>query len=75
MQLLHFWALVIKRVKYFKRDLKGLICEIFLPCLIVVFGLSIMLTSFIIDSPKLKLDIVDLGYGFPMKTIVSGSSS
>lgn len=30
--LLHFKALFIKRLIYFKRDLRGIFCEILLPC-------------------------------------------
>lgn len=40
---MHFIALFLKRVRFFRRDLKGLICEIFLPCLVVIGGLSILL--------------------------------
>lgn len=36
---MHFIALSIKRIRYFKRDWKGFICEICLPCLIVLIGL------------------------------------
>lgn len=37
--LTHFWALVMKRVHYFKRDKKGLFCEMILPCILIVIGL------------------------------------
>jgi len=39
---MHYQALFMKRINYFKRDKKGLVCEIFLPMLIVVFGLLIL---------------------------------
>jgi ATP-binding cassette subfamily A (ABC1) protein 3 len=41
--LTHFSALIKKRLLYFKRDLRGLMCEIFLPILIVIVGLAILL--------------------------------
>lgn len=37
--MIHFWALIAKRLRYFKRDKKGLACEIILPCLLLIFGL------------------------------------
>jgi hypothetical protein len=36
---IHFWALVMKRINYFKRDKKGLACEVLIPCLMLIFGL------------------------------------
>lgn len=51
----HFWALFIKRLQYFKRDKKGLCCEIFMPCAIVGVGLCITLITFIYESPPLKM--------------------
>lgn len=36
---IHFWALVVKRFNYFKRDKKGLACEVFIPCIMLIFGL------------------------------------
>jgi ATP-binding cassette subfamily A (ABC1) protein 3 len=36
---MHFMALCKKRLIYFKRDYKGLICEIVLPIIIITFGL------------------------------------
>lgn len=47
----HFMALLIKRIQIFKRDTRGFVCEIFLPCLVVVAGLSIMLIKFNFESP------------------------
>ena len=40
--VLHFWALFLKRVRYFRRDLQGFICEVFLPCAVVVGGLAVL---------------------------------
>ena len=38
------------------RDKRSFICEIFLPCVIVVAGLSILLINFVVDSPKLEIN-------------------
>ncbi|EWS72165.1 ABC transporter family protein (macronuclear) [Tetrahymena thermophila SB210] len=35
----HFWALIKKRIHYFKRDKKGLCCELILPIILIAFGL------------------------------------
>lgn len=48
---IHFWALCVKRFIYFKRDVRGLICEILLPIIIVILGLSFTLIKFVND-PK-----------------------
>lgn len=39
---MHIKALIIKRLRYFKRDKRGLMCELFLPCLVVLFGMLII---------------------------------
>lgn len=52
----HFWALFIKRWNYFKRDKKGLFCEVLLPCAIIGVGLCITLIQFIYTSPSLIMD-------------------
>jgi ATP-binding cassette, subfamily A (ABC1), member 3 len=39
----HMRALIAKRLLYFKRDLRGVACEIFLPILIIIIGLAILL--------------------------------
>ena len=57
---IHFWALIKKRLQYFKRDKRGLACEIFIPCIMLIFGLY-MLTmpgsyeqkSYWLDTDKL----------------------
>lgn len=59
--MIHFWALLLKRVNIFKRDTRGFICEIFLPCIVVVAGLSIMLIQFNFESPPVTLT----GENFP----------
>lgn len=46
---MHFWVLIKKRLIYFKRDYKGVFCEIVLPILIISFGLIFTLISFVKD--------------------------
>ncbi len=43
---LTFTALSLKRARYFKRDVRSLVCEVLLPCIIVVVGLAISLITF-----------------------------
>ena len=45
----HFMAMLKKRLIYFRRDLKGLMCEIVIPILIIVFGLFITQVQIIGD--------------------------
>lgn len=63
---------MIKRFIYFKRDLRSLLCEIVLPCIVVIFGLSLALVSFIKDSPEVLLNATI--YESTLPTIVSSSS-
>ena len=51
----HFWALIMKRINYFKRDKKGLVCEIILPCIVIVLGLCLTFIKFVYPSPALEL--------------------
>ena len=53
--LSHFYALVLKRIHYFKRDRRGLICEIFLPIFIIILGLVLLNIQITIQSPYLPL--------------------
>ena len=46
---MHFWALCKKRFIYFKRDYKGVFCEIVLPIVIITLGMSFTLISLIKD--------------------------
>jgi ATP-binding cassette subfamily A (ABC1) protein 3 len=71
----HFWALFLKRCRYFKRDVRGLLCEILLPCIIVVCGLAIMTTTFLIESPSLAITPSSLGYDLPIHVLYSGDAS
>ncbi|CAD8172616.1 unnamed protein product [Paramecium pentaurelia] len=45
----HTIALLMKRARFFKRDLKSLCCEILLPCLVVLLGLILMTIEFITE--------------------------
>ena len=51
--LTHTAVLIQKRMRYFKRDLRSLCCEIFLPCLVVVVGLGLMSISFVKNAPTM----------------------
>jgi ATP-binding cassette subfamily A (ABC1) protein 3 len=51
----HTAVLLQKRMRYFKRDLRSLCCEIFLPCLVVVCGLGLMSISFVVNAPALEI--------------------
>jgi ATP-binding cassette subfamily A (ABC1) protein 3 len=61
----------MKRILYFKRDTRGFVCEVFLPIVIVVAGLSILLIDFIYSSPPIELT-ADL-YSTPLDTVFSGN--
>ena len=51
--LSHSLGLIKKRVNYFRRDLRSLACEIFLPCVIVIAGLCLLTVSFVENAPIL----------------------
>lgn len=52
----HFWALFLKRINYFKRDKKGLCCEIFMPMCVAGFGLCITLIDFSMTGKPLIMN-------------------
>jgi ATP-binding cassette subfamily A (ABC1) protein 3 len=52
---MHFWALCKKRMIYFKRDKRGLVCEIFLPIIIILAGMAMTKIQFIKESPSGEL--------------------
>ena len=62
---LHFVALFTKRVNYFKRDKKGLFCEILLPCIVIECGLAIMTIQFIMVPPPLTMNLSVFGQNLP----------
>jgi hypothetical protein len=72
--LTHFWALVMKRINYFKRDIQGLICEVFLPCAVVLIGFAILTISFVIDSPAAPLSLSEYPDYIPTSSLLSYSS-
>jgi len=53
--------------------MKGLFCEIILPIMVVIVGLSLLLITFVIQSPELDLT-PDL-YSTPINTLVSGKQT
>lgn len=69
--LMHTIALVLKRARYFKRDIRSLFCEILLPCIIVVVGLALMTVNYIYDSPELL--VLPSVYDVPVKGGWSGN--
>ena len=58
----HFAALVKKRIHYTKRDRRGLLCELFLPILMVIGGILIARSAF--NSPVKAVALTDDMYGF-----------
>lgn len=65
----HFWAVFVKRLQYFKRDKKGLVCEILMPCAIVAVGLCITFIQFLYESPPLIMspEILPLPVQLPVQ--------
>ena len=59
--LTHFKGLFIKRYHYSKRDKKGILCEIIVPIIMVIIGLSIMTISFLKESGALIMEPSMLG--------------
>jgi ATP-binding cassette, subfamily A (ABC1), member 3 len=62
-------ALVKKRLIYFSRDSKGLLCEVLLPCIVILAGMSILLIKFVVPSPA--VEISPSYYDIPLKTYYS----
>ena len=71
---LRFKALVLKRIRYLKRDIRGLIAEILLPILVVIIGLCLMLITFNRDPSSRLIDIQSL-YNGPVMILFSGVNS
>lgn len=69
----HFWALMLKRLHYFKRDKKGLVCEIILPCIVIVLGLCLTFITFTYPSPA--MDLVPSILTLPIQTPVQMDKS
>ncbi|EAR97153.2 ABC transporter family protein (macronuclear) [Tetrahymena thermophila SB210] len=70
---IHMWAMFVKRAIYFKRDIRSLLCEVILPCLVIVFGLSLTLIKFIDESPAVSFSPSD--FPNPLNEVVSKSPS
>lgn len=68
---IHFWAIFIKRLQYFKRDKKGLCCEIFLPAIIIIVGLCLTFIKFVTDAPTTRFEpnILDSPRNIPAQEI------
>ncbi|KRX00793.1 P-loop containing nucleoside triphosphate hydrolase [Pseudocohnilembus persalinus] len=66
--LIHFWALVKKRVQFLKRDKKGLACEVLIPCIMIIFGLYIVTISSSYSDEPYDLIASEI-YDFQPKTI------
>ena len=49
-------ALICKRLNIYKRDFGGLICEVFIPVLLVIIGLTMLQFGWLVDSPAFYLD-------------------
>jgi ATP-binding cassette subfamily A (ABC1) protein 3 len=52
---MHFGALTKKRFIYFKRDIKGLVCEIVLPIIIIWLGLSVTTIQILTEEDPISL--------------------
>jgi len=60
----------MKRLLYFKRDTRGFVCEVFLPIVVVIGGLSILLIDFIYSAPENPL--TPGIFKSPLDTVFSG---
>ncbi len=49
-------ALLVKRFNIYKRDRCGLVCEVFVPIILVLFGLSLLQIPWLKNSPAFYLD-------------------
>ena len=52
---MHFKALLKKRMIYFRKDIKGLFCELFIPMMVVLLGLALTKIQFMSNKPNLLL--------------------
>ncbi|KAL4490757.1 hypothetical protein ABPG72_021811 [Tetrahymena utriculariae] len=67
----HMRALIVKRIISFKRDIRSLLCEVILPCLIVVVGLSLTLITFIKEQDTILIDPIN--FPQPLKVVSSNT--
>ena len=56
-------AVITKRMHIYKRDKVGLVCEIIVPVILVILGLSLTKLSFLNDSPVKQV----VPSAFPLK--------
>ncbi|KAL4489354.1 hypothetical protein ABPG72_019009 [Tetrahymena utriculariae] len=68
----HMRALTVKRIISFKRDMRSLLCEIVLPCLIVVVGLSLTLISSYTEQNLVTIDPIN--FPNPLKVVTSNTN-
>lgn len=72
------WALIIKRFNIYKRDKCGLVCEILVPVILVLLGLSLLQIGWLTDSPAFVLNTSAFPgpqRGLMNKNIVSNSTN
>jgi hypothetical protein len=67
--------LVLKRVRIFRRDAQQLICEVFLPILVVIGGLSILTIKFVVDSPAAPISLSEYPSFIPTPSLMSYDST
>ena len=57
-------ALIRKRFIYFKRDTMGLVCEIFIPIIVIIAGLGLTKIKFVIDPVTINFTPDNYPYNF-----------
>lgn len=68
-------ALIKKRIIYFSRDIGGVFCEILLPIIIVIIGLTFTKIKFFSDAPTLEFKSNLYPYQFRMNNLQKGSTN
>ena len=70
----HFLALLVKRIRATKRDVKALVFEIFIPVILIIVGLALMLLpGYLKDYAPYDLSIS--AYSQPQTILYSGANS
>lgn len=49
--------LMWKKIMYSKRDIKGLLLEIFIPCMIILIGCSFLTIQFVKEMPPIDMSV------------------
>ena len=70
----HFAALLVKRFRSTKRDVKTLVCEILIPIILIIIGLSLMLIPTILTNFS-ALDLTIDNYEKTQTILYSGANS